>query len=137
MRPGQGDIAIDMAFVKLIEQDSRYPVEVRRGQQAAQQDALGHVAYPGRWRGLALRVAPGSPPLTPKHSHALQPHGPTAARRQPARLQHHDFTVSEHATIEQYLRHLRGLPRARRSGEDETRLGRTRRNEIISKSIDG
>src|SRR5437879_6148551 len=110
---------------------------MRRGQQAAQQDALGDVAYAGRWRGLALEphlVAHFRPQSTATlFSHT----GRQEARREPARLQHHDFTVSEHTTVAQYLWHLRGFPRACRGGEDETRLGRTRRNEVVSKSIDG
>ena len=53
-RACQGDVTVDMAFVKLIEQDRRHAVEVRRRQQAAQQDALGHVAYAGGRRGLTF-----------------------------------------------------------------------------------
>jgi hypothetical protein len=104
---GQRDVAVEVPFVKLIEQDRAHTVQLGIGEHPAQQHAFGHVAD-ARVGGGDV-VEPHLIAHLSAESCVSRPRDPGCehACRQPARLQDRHLTILQQSAVEQHLRHLR------------------------------
>ena len=109
----EGDIAEQVPLVEFIE-DHRADIGQRTViLEPAQEDAFGDKTDAGAHAGvivepdLITNLCPELPPALPRH-----PGGHGAGGDAPG-LQHHDHFIARDSLIQQHLRHLRGLARAR------------------------
>ena len=68
---GEGDVAVEMAFVELVEEDRRHPTQQWVAEHLAQQDALGDVLDAGARAGDVVEADAVADLLTPTRCHAL------------------------------------------------------------------
>jgi len=121
-RPGQRDVAVEMALVEFVEDDDADAAQLGIGEHLPQQNSLGDEAN-ARPRGGDFIEADlvthfVAEPAVALLGHARGEH----ARGEPARLQHHDLAIARESVIEHDLRDLRGLARAGWRLEDEPRM---------------
>ena len=120
-RARQGDVAVEMAFMKLVEADGRDAAQSRVGEHLAQQDALSHVADS---RGLG-HDAIQADLVADLATHAAVALGSDSCGEhpggEPAGLEHDDFTVAEEVVVEEDLRNLSGFSRASGSFQHDPR----------------
>ena len=119
----QGQVALQIALMKFVEDDQTDAIQLRVTLNAAGQYALGQDLDPGTRRDLALQAHPEThavaDPITAQAGHA----GRGGAGGQPARLQHQDLAPRQPRLIEQGQRYDGGLARARWSAEHRRRAG--------------
>ena len=121
-RAGQRDVAVEMPFVKFVEDDRADAVQVRISQHLAQQHAFGDITDP---RGGGDDIV--EPHLVADlaaefHVSTLRDPRRKHTRWQPARLQDHHLAIAQQTAVEQHLRHLGRFARAGRRSENQTLL---------------
>ncbi len=119
---GQCDVSLQVALVELVQHDGSDPVELRRRQELAPEHPLGDEPDA---RACARRVleahlvAHGAADALPQFvGDATRRH----ARREPARLEHHDLSAPREASVEQRPGHARRLAGTRGCLEHERRV---------------
>ena len=130
-RAGQADIAIKMPLVELVEDDRGNALQLRIGQHLAEKDSFRDEKNPRRGRGnivepdLVSDLAAEFHPALAGHARGQHP------RRQPSRLQDHAAPAARNSPVDQDLRDLRGLSRARRCLQDKTISAPQRGNNLL------
>jgi hypothetical protein len=123
-RERQAEVALQVALVELVEDHARDSFERGIVLQHAGQDALGDDLEAGR--GACTGLEPGAEAdslagtLAERVRHALR----DCARGDPARLEHHDPSVSPPGGIEQRERNDRALPGPRGRFQHDGASGR-------------
>jgi hypothetical protein len=134
---GQGQVALQVALVELVDDHGADAGQDRVGHELAREHALGDEADPRARADRAVEadlVADGvTHALATLLGHALRGH----ARSQPARLQHHHVAVAGQPGVEQGGRDARGLARAR--GRDQHRVAALaqRCEQVAEHLVDG
>jgi hypothetical protein len=116
----EGDVTVEMALVKLIEEDGRDSAQLRILDELAQEDTFGDEANAGPIRGDVFETDLVADLVT-EPALAL---GGDARREETggetARLEDYDLAVAEQAVLEEDLRDLGGFTGAGRGLDDET-----------------
>ena len=105
-RAGQRNVAVKMAFVKLVEDDRRHARQRLVLDQLPKQNAFGlelDARSPAREilePNLIAHFAPEFHAQFLRHARSQQ------SRREPARLENDNLAVAEQSVLEQHLRHL-------------------------------
>ena len=124
---GEGDVAVEMAFVELVEEDRRDAGQHGVGEHLAQEDALGDV-FDARAGAGNVVEADAVADLRAERRVAFARHaGGEHAGRQAAGLEGDNLPIAEQPGIQEHLRHLRRFARAGGRLQDEP--GRTRTQE--------
>ncbi len=136
-RPGQGDVAVEMALVEFVENDRPNARQARVGQHLPQQNALRDKPDPGA-RGADAVEPDLVADLAPGLAAALA--GDTCrehARRETAGLEHHHLAVRQQPAVEQHLGNLGGLAGARGRLEHHARTAGECGHEGVFQFKDG
>lgn len=108
-RAGEGDVAVEMSFVKLVEHDGGNPLERRVSDELAEQNAFG-LEFDFGGGADAIFKAHLIANLTPQlHIEFLRDTGSEHSSGEPARLEHDALPAAEQAVFEKHLRDLRGF----------------------------
>ena len=136
---GERDVAVEVAFVELVEDQGGDAGEGRVGEHLAQEDAFGDVLDAGAAAGDVVQPDAVTDLLTDPAVAALardprrqHPRGESAG------LEYDGATVrTEQTGVEQHLRNLRGLAGAGGSLEDDAaRAGFQAGDEVVRKFVD-
>ena len=103
---GQGDVAVEMPFVKFVEDDRADTLQVVISQHLAQQHAFGHVTDPRGGRGDVVQPHLIAHLAAESHVSRLRDPRREHSRWQPARLQDRHLAIAQQTAVEQHLRHL-------------------------------
>jgi len=120
-RAGEGNVAVEMPFVKFVEKDRRDAAQFGVLKQLAKENSFRDETNARPFRGYFLE-ADLVTDLLAEPAFALA--GDAAGektRGKPARLEDDDFAVAEEAAIEQDLRDLGGFSGTGRRLQDEAR----------------
>ncbi len=135
---GEGDVAVEMAFVELVEENRRDARQCGVGEHLAQEDAFGDV-FDARAGAGNVVEADAVADLRAERAVAFARHaGGEHAGGQAAGLEDDDFPVAEQPGVEEHLRHLRRFARAGGCLEDEPgRAGTQEADEVGFQLVDG
>lgn len=136
-RAGEGDVAVEMALVKFIEDDGGNPLERRISDELAEQNAFRLEFDFGGGADAILEahlVADLAPQL---HVEFLRDAGSEHPRGEPTRLQHDALPATEQAVLEEHLRDLRGFAGAGGRLQDEAFRRFQRSNYVVFDVVNG
>ena len=119
---GEGDVAVEMSLVKLVEDDRADAAQRRIGEHLAKQHAFGHEADACPRRADAIEPNLITDFVPKPNAALLRDTRREHARGESSRLEHDDLSVAGEPVIEQHLRNLRGFARAGRRLQHETRV---------------
>ena len=108
-RAGEGDVAIEMSFVKFIEDDGRDAREFIVLNQLPEQNAFGFKFDFGGGADAILEAHLIADLAAKLHVEFLRDAGSEHPRGETARLQHDALPAAEQAVLEEHLRDLRGF----------------------------
>ena len=119
-RAGEGDVAVEVAFVEFVEEDRADAAQRRVAEHLAQEDALGDVLDAGACAGDVVQADAVADLRAERDATLPRDAGGEHPRGQTARLEDDDAPAfAEQVGVEEHLRDLRGLARAGRGLEDE------------------
>ncbi len=136
-RAGEGDVAVAMSFVKLIEDDGGNPLERRVSDELTEQNAFGLEFDFGGGTDAILEahlVADLAPQL---HVEFLRDAGGEHPRGETARLEHDALAAAEQTVLEEHRRDLRGFARAGGRLQDEAFRRFQRSNYVVFDVVNG
>ena len=132
----EGDVALKVTLVELVEEHGRHAAQERIGEQPSREDALRHEAD-ARSRARGVLEADGVADRLADALTELVGDAPgREARREATWLEHHDL-AGECPRIEHRARHAGGLAGAGRGLEHERRRRRERAEDVRKDRIDG
>ena len=106
---GQGDVAVQMAFVKFVENEDGHAFQRGVLEHLPQQNAFGHKPDFGPGRRDIFEADLVTDLLAKFHVQFLGDPGREQPGRQPARLKHHHLAVPQEIVPEQHLGNLGGF----------------------------
>ena len=116
------DVAVEMPFVKFVEDDGADTLQVGISQHPAQQHAFGHVTDARGGRGDVVEPHLIADLAAKLNVASLRDPRREHARGQPARLQDRHLAVAQQTAVKQHLRHLGRFARAGGRGENQPLL---------------
>ena len=134
---GEGDVALEMALVELVEHNDADALEKGIGGEESTEDAFGDEPEAGVW-ATAFVEPHAVADLVANHAATLagdERRGRPC--RDPPRLEDEDVAVPGKARVEERGRHPRGLAGAGRGAEDEAARAAEARHGVGKDGVDG